>query len=191
MPRAAASRQTGAAPYASSTMWLCASTFALLFVFLLERHGGYRPCVSLLAIRETERILRVTLQAFAIALMAAYFLKMTPSRLALGLVLTLVPLFVTLEKWEIHQPAAAAAQQRLWHATRHHSGHRWRGPTDLHGIGPLAQVWRRACRLRTRKTLQVPRRRFSSVPITANIPRRCFPDRCVRRSSGTSTLRCW
>jgi exopolysaccharide biosynthesis polyprenyl glycosylphosphotransferase len=93
----------GTAPYATSTMWICASTFALLFVFLFDRHGGYRPCVSLLAIRETERILRVTLQAFAIALIAAYFFRVTPSRLALGLVAALVPLFVTFEKWETHQ----------------------------------------------------------------------------------------
>ena len=59
--------------YSTSTIWLSASSFALLFVFLFDRHGGYLPCVSLLAIRETERILRVTLQAFSIALIAAYF----------------------------------------------------------------------------------------------------------------------
>ena len=100
---AAYSRLDGTAPYAFPTMWLSASTFGLLFVFLLDRHGGYRPCVSLLAIRETERILRVTLQAFSIALIAAYFFKATPSRLALGLVVALVPLFVTFEKWETHQ----------------------------------------------------------------------------------------
>jgi exopolysaccharide biosynthesis polyprenyl glycosylphosphotransferase len=69
----------------------------------MERHGGYRPCVSLLAIRETERILRVTLQAFAIALIAAYFSQLSLSRLALALVLVLVPFFVTLEKWEMHR----------------------------------------------------------------------------------------
>lgn len=89
--------------YSSSTIWLCAGSFAVLFVFLFDRHGGYLPCVSLLAIRETERILRVTLQAFSVALVAAYFLLVSPSRLALGLVLALVPLFVTLEKWESHR----------------------------------------------------------------------------------------
>jgi exopolysaccharide biosynthesis polyprenyl glycosylphosphotransferase len=89
--------------YSSSTIWLCAGSFAVLFVFLFDRHGGYLPCVSLLAIRETERILRVTLQAFSVALVAAYFVLVSPSRLALGLVLALVPLFVTLEKWESHR----------------------------------------------------------------------------------------
>jgi len=86
--------------YAPSTVLLCASGFALLFVFLLERHGGYRPCVSLLAIRETERVLRVTLQSFAVALVAIYFSLIHVSRLALSLTLVLVPLCVTIEKWE-------------------------------------------------------------------------------------------
>src|SRR5581483_11209309 len=62
----------GAVTYSPSMFWLAATGFALLFVFQLERHGGYRPCVSLLAIRETERVLRVTLQSFSIALVAAY-----------------------------------------------------------------------------------------------------------------------
>ncbi len=86
--------------YAPWTILLCASGFALLFVFLLERHGGYRPCVSLLAIRETERVLRVTLQSFAVAMVAVYFSLIHVSRLALGLTLVLVPLCVTVEKWE-------------------------------------------------------------------------------------------
>ncbi len=89
--------------YSASTIWLCAGGFGVLFVFLFDRHGGYLPCVSLLAIRETERILRVTLQAFSVALIAAYFFLVSPSRLALGLVVALVPLFVTLEKWETHR----------------------------------------------------------------------------------------
>jgi len=89
-----------AVAYAPSSVLICAVGFALLFVFLLERHGGYRPCVSLLAIRETERVLRVTLQSFAVVLIAAYFSLAHVSRLALGLILVLVPLFVTVEKWE-------------------------------------------------------------------------------------------
>src|SRR5215469_3562700 len=55
----------------SAVLW--AAAFALLFVFLLERHGGYRRSVSLLAIRETERILRVTLHGLLLAVLAAYF----------------------------------------------------------------------------------------------------------------------
>ncbi len=90
-----------AVSYPPYSVFLCASGLALLFVFLLERHGGYRPCVSLLAIRETERILRVTLQSLAIAMIAAYFSLAHISAPALGLILVLVPLFVIFEKWEI------------------------------------------------------------------------------------------
>jgi exopolysaccharide biosynthesis polyprenyl glycosylphosphotransferase len=90
-----------AVTYAPSTVLLSASGLALLFVFLLERHSGYRPCVSLLAIRETERVLRVTLQSLAMVLAAVYFSVAHISRLAMALTLILVPLFVTFEKWEI------------------------------------------------------------------------------------------
>lgn len=76
--------------------------FALLFVFLLERHGGYRPCLSLLAIRETERVLRVTLQAFSLALVVAYLAHAGASRLSIVFGVALVPLFLTLEKWQVH-----------------------------------------------------------------------------------------
>jgi exopolysaccharide biosynthesis polyprenyl glycosylphosphotransferase len=86
--------------YGGSAVFLWVSFFALLFVFLMERHGGYRPSVSLLAIRETERILRVTLQAFLFAALAVYFCAAPVSRLAFCLTLVTVPLFLTLEKWE-------------------------------------------------------------------------------------------
>ncbi|HUI84631.1 MAG TPA: exopolysaccharide biosynthesis polyprenyl glycosylphosphotransferase [Candidatus Binatia bacterium] len=92
-----------AARYGSPRLLFCAAGFGVLFVLLLERHGGYRPSVSLLAIRETERILRVTLQAFMVALLAAYFFAASVSRLAFGFALLAVPLFVTIEKWEMHR----------------------------------------------------------------------------------------
>lgn len=86
--------------YGGSAVFLWVSFFALVFVFLMERHGGYRPSVSLLAIRETERILRVTLQAFLLAALGVYFCAAHVSRLAFCLTLVTVPLFLTLEKWE-------------------------------------------------------------------------------------------
>ncbi len=86
----------------SATLSLCASACAVLFVFLLERHGGYRPCLSLLAIRETERVLRVTLQTFSLVLVAAYLCRAGASRLSIAFAVVLVPLFLTLEKWEAH-----------------------------------------------------------------------------------------
>ncbi len=44
---------------ASSSVVLGAAVAAGLFVLLLDKHGEYRPCLSLLAIRESERWLRV------------------------------------------------------------------------------------------------------------------------------------
>jgi exopolysaccharide biosynthesis polyprenyl glycosylphosphotransferase len=89
--------------YPGSRLYLCAASFALLVVFLLERHGGYSPSVSLLGIRETERILRITPQAFLFAVVAAYLCAEPVSRLRISLAAVAVPLFLTLEKWEMHK----------------------------------------------------------------------------------------
>jgi exopolysaccharide biosynthesis polyprenyl glycosylphosphotransferase len=89
--------------YAPSKVLFGAAGFALLFVFLLERHDAYRPWVSLLAIRETERVLRVTLQAFLLALLAFYGCAIRFPRLVFGCALVAVPAFLTLEKWEMHR----------------------------------------------------------------------------------------
>ncbi len=89
--------------FAPATFLLCAAGFALLFVFLLDRHGGYRADVSLLAIRETERILRVTLQTFLLALLTAYLCAAPLSRLAFLMAVVAVPFFLTLEKWEMQR----------------------------------------------------------------------------------------
>src|SRR5271166_2974069 len=88
--------------YPPSALLLLAAAFALLFVILLERHGGYRPYVSLLAVRDTERILRVTVESFLLALLVAYFTAEHVSRLVVVLALVTVPVFVTLAKWELH-----------------------------------------------------------------------------------------
>jgi exopolysaccharide biosynthesis polyprenyl glycosylphosphotransferase len=86
-----------------SARFFSAAGFALLFVFLLERHGGYRPCLSLLGIRETERVMRVTLQAFLIALVTASLLRITVSRISIAVALMLSPLFLVVEKWELQK----------------------------------------------------------------------------------------
>ena len=85
-----------------SARLIYAMAFGVLFVFLLERHGGYRPCLSLLAIRETERVLRVTLQSFALALVVVYLAEEPVSRWTIGLAALLVPVFLVLEKWQLH-----------------------------------------------------------------------------------------
>ncbi len=88
--------------YPASAVLLSAAAFALLFVILLERHGGYRSYVTLLAVRDTERVLRVTVESFLLALLAAYFTAEHVSRLVVGLALMTVPVFVTLGKLGLH-----------------------------------------------------------------------------------------
>ena len=95
-------RPLALSPHSRPAVLLAGAEFALLFVFLLHRHGGYRPCLSLLAIRETERVLRVTLQTFSLALVIAYFSAASFARLTIGFAVLLVPVFLTLEKWEMH-----------------------------------------------------------------------------------------
>ena len=88
----------------------------MLFVFLLERHGAYRGCASLLAIRDTERVLRVTVQTFWMALVAAYFCASPVPRLGLCLALLLVPIFLTVEKLKVY--SAIRALRRRGFGTR-------------------------------------------------------------------------
>src|SRR5271165_6222209 len=88
--------------YPPSALLLLAAAFALLFVILLERHGGYRSYVSLLAVRDTERVLRVTVESFLLAFLVAYFTTEHVSRLVVVIALVTVPVFVTLGKLELY-----------------------------------------------------------------------------------------
>jgi lipopolysaccharide/colanic/teichoic acid biosynthesis glycosyltransferase len=77
--------------------------FALLMVLLLEKNGGYRSCVSLLAVRETERILNATLAAFSLGVpLLALTTKALPLAF-LACALTTVPLALAIEKWQIQR----------------------------------------------------------------------------------------
>jgi exopolysaccharide biosynthesis polyprenyl glycosylphosphotransferase len=89
--------------YSWSVVLACSAGFPLLFVFLLERHGGYGACVSLLAIRESERILRVTVQAFSIGVVVAYLCHVSVSALTLGLAPVLVPLALIAQKLRLNR----------------------------------------------------------------------------------------
>jgi exopolysaccharide biosynthesis polyprenyl glycosylphosphotransferase len=90
------------AQYAASAVLVGAAAFAALFVVLLERRGGYRIGHSLLAVRETERILRVTLESFLLTLLLAYLSAVSLSRLVIAFTAITVPIFVMLEKWEAY-----------------------------------------------------------------------------------------
>jgi FlaA1/EpsC-like NDP-sugar epimerase len=72
--------------------------FAVLFVFLLDHDGAYKPANSLLRIRETERILRVTVQAFAVVFPITFFSSHAFSRWVVILAAAFVPFLVIAEK---------------------------------------------------------------------------------------------
>jgi exopolysaccharide biosynthesis polyprenyl glycosylphosphotransferase len=72
--------------------------FALLFVILLDREGVYRKGSGMLRVSETERTLRVSVQAFLILLPAAIFSAHLISRWVLFLGVLLVPMAVVCEK---------------------------------------------------------------------------------------------
>ena len=72
--------------------------FSAVFVFMLDRYGVYKPANSLLRIRETERILRVSAQAFGAVFTVTFFLAYPFSRWVLALVALFVPLLLAIEK---------------------------------------------------------------------------------------------
>ena len=88
--------------YPASDVLLPAAGFAFLYVILLERRGGYRPYVSLLGIRDTERVLRVTLDSCLLGLLVVYLGAERLSRLVVLLALVTVPVFVTLGKLQLY-----------------------------------------------------------------------------------------
>ena len=72
--------------------------FSLLFVVLLDREGVYRKGSGMLRVSETERTLRVSVQAFLILLPVAIFSAYLISRWVLFLGVFLVPIAVVCEK---------------------------------------------------------------------------------------------
>ncbi|HEY5214670.1 MAG TPA: exopolysaccharide biosynthesis polyprenyl glycosylphosphotransferase [Acidobacteriaceae bacterium] len=84
--------------YSAGTVFLAAFGFAALFVLMLDQDGAYRRANSLLRIRETERILRVTLQAFGFAFLVTFFFSHLFSRWIVMLAVVFVPLLVIVEK---------------------------------------------------------------------------------------------
>jgi exopolysaccharide biosynthesis polyprenyl glycosylphosphotransferase len=89
--------------YPASGVLASAAGLALLFVVLLERHGGYRRYRSLLGVRETEQVLRVTAECSLLALLVAYFAAIHVSRILVLITVTAIPAFLTLQKWEMYR----------------------------------------------------------------------------------------
>jgi exopolysaccharide biosynthesis polyprenyl glycosylphosphotransferase len=72
--------------------------FAVLFVLMLDQAGAYQEGNSLLRIRETERILRMSVQAFSLVFLVAFFFNYPLSRWVIALGILFVPLLLVIEK---------------------------------------------------------------------------------------------
>jgi exopolysaccharide biosynthesis polyprenyl glycosylphosphotransferase len=77
---------------------LAALVFAFLFVVMLDREGVYRRGSGMLQIRETERILRVSVQSFLVLFTVTIFSAHLLSRWVLGIGIVLLPITVVIEK---------------------------------------------------------------------------------------------
>src|SRR6266545_443677 len=86
------------AHYSPRVVWASAIGFAVLFVLLLDRDGAYRRSHSLLRIRETERVLRVSLQSFVLTLPLAYFSGYLVARWVFALAFVLIPTLLVVQK---------------------------------------------------------------------------------------------
>jgi exopolysaccharide biosynthesis polyprenyl glycosylphosphotransferase len=84
--------------YSASTVALTALGFTIVFVLMLDHDGAYKRANSLLRIRETERILRVSTQAFGILFPFSFFFLQPFSRWVVVLAVFLVPLLLVIEK---------------------------------------------------------------------------------------------
>ena len=74
------------------------ATFAAIIVLMLDRIGAYSSGTSLLRVRETEHVLRVSMQAFGFAFTVTFFTSFLFSRWLLVIALGLVPLFLFAQK---------------------------------------------------------------------------------------------
>ncbi len=77
--------------YPPARLAVLAVVFSIIVVLLLDRAGAYRGGSSLLRVRETERILRASMQSTLIALTLSYFSNLLVSRWLLGIALITVP----------------------------------------------------------------------------------------------------
>jgi exopolysaccharide biosynthesis polyprenyl glycosylphosphotransferase len=84
--------------YSATTVLTVAFLFAVTLVVMLDQEGGYERTNSLLRIRETERLLRVSTRVFGVLLAVTFFLSFGYSRWVVGLAALYVPLFLFIEK---------------------------------------------------------------------------------------------
>jgi exopolysaccharide biosynthesis polyprenyl glycosylphosphotransferase len=81
-----------------SLIWAVALTFSAVIVLMLDRVGAYRKGNSLLRVRETEQVLRVSAEALMAVLLVSFFAHILVPRWLLVLCLSIVPLFLFIQK---------------------------------------------------------------------------------------------
>src|SRR3984893_11475388 len=84
--------------YPRSVVLGVSATFAAMVVLMLDRVGAYSRGTSLLRVRETEHVLRVSMQALGFILGVSFFTNFLFSRWLLVIALGLVPFFLFLQK---------------------------------------------------------------------------------------------
>ncbi|HEX3351885.1 MAG TPA: sugar transferase [Terriglobales bacterium] len=84
--------------YPGKAVIAVALVFAIVMVLMLDRVGAYRRGNSLLRVRETEQVLRVSAGAFLMVLAVSFFTNFLFSRWLLVLCLILVPLLLFIQK---------------------------------------------------------------------------------------------
>ncbi|HKW17145.1 MAG TPA: sugar transferase [Terriglobales bacterium] len=84
--------------FSPTVIWVAGVVFSAVLVLMLDRVGAYRRGNSLLRVRETEQILRVSAEALLIVLAFSFFGKIIVPRLLLVLCVSFVPLFLFVEK---------------------------------------------------------------------------------------------
>jgi exopolysaccharide biosynthesis polyprenyl glycosylphosphotransferase len=80
--------------YPKALVFGVSATAAAIVVLMLDRVGAYSRGTSLLRVRETEHVLRVSMQALGFALALSFFTSFLFSRWLLVIALGLVPLFL-------------------------------------------------------------------------------------------------
>jgi len=80
--------------YSARLVYAVGAAFAVVIVLMLDRVGAYRRGNSLLRVRETEQVLRVSTQGLLIVLSVSFFSSILFARWLLVLCFTLVPLLI-------------------------------------------------------------------------------------------------
>src|SRR5271165_2235636 len=88
--------------YPPSVVLGASATFAAVIVLMLDRVGAYSRGTSLLRVRETEHLLRVSVQALGFILGVSFFTSFLFSRWLLVIALGSVPLFLFLQKYLVY-----------------------------------------------------------------------------------------